>query len=508
MKNNIIPYLVSALVLFFVGCSEDPIEEYAFGTLTGKVVTKGDNVPLPNVKISTTPVSTTIFTDAEGNFIFEEIEAGDYSVQADLAEFLTAFEGANIIAGKTSNVIFEMDSVNSANILPRSPVLIFPEDGTENIGTEVELQWNSSDNDDDKILYTLELRNGETNEIQLFKDIKDTMFLVENLPIGKNFIWQVSADDGINEMVESALSSFATKDGASNRFFYTRNVDGNNVIFSGTEPVADDENNVNQNEIQLTGNDKNSYRPMKNNTVEKIAFLRSQGGENHIFTMKLDGTELTQVTQDIPVAGFRNSELEYTWFDNGAKLYYPNFNKLYSINQDGSGGQLVYQAADTVLISEVAVNPTNDLVAIKTNASNGYSARIIVVDLVAGTEQVVIENEPGALGGIDFSIDGNRVLYTRDVTGIENAEYRQLDSRIFEYDLTDATATEIDTGKAAGTNDLDVKYSPDDGTIIFMNTSNDGISERTIYRSIPDDEITGEGQSESLFTNAFMPNWE
>ncbi|MGB5555462.1 MAG: carboxypeptidase regulatory-like domain-containing protein [Flavobacteriaceae bacterium] len=506
MKNKTIPYLIIGLLLFVGACSEDPIDENAFGTMTGKVVTKGDNLPLPNVKISTTPISTTIFTDAEGNFVFEEIETGEYSVQAELDDFITGFEGAEVFADKTSNVVFELDSVQSSNLSPLSPLLIFPEDGAENIGTEVELQWNSSANDDDEILYTLELRNGETNEIQTYKDLKDTMLLVENLPIGKNFIWQVSANDGISKVVESALSSFATRDGASNRFFYTRNVDGNNVVFSGSDPNGEGGQNVN--ELQLTGNDKNSYRPMKNNTVGKIAFLRSIGGETQIFTMNIDGTELTQVTRTIPVAGFRQSDLEFTWHANGAKLFYPNFNKLYSINSDGSGNQLVYQAADTVLISEVAVNPTNDLVALKMNNSSGYGARVIVADLETGTEQVVIENQAGALGGLDFSIDGNRVLYTRDSTGIENAEYRQLDSRIYEYDLSALTTIEIDTRKVPGTNNFDPKYSPDDGSIIFVSTSNDGISERRVYRTLPDDQTTGEAQIELLFVDAFMPNWE
>lgn len=507
MKNKFLSYLILSSVLFLSGCSEEPIEEDAFGTLTGKVVTRGDNLPLSNVKVTTTPVSNTIFTDSEGNFSFDEIEAGDYSVQAELAEFQTSFEGANITAGKSSNVVLELDSINTANEIPLAPVLIFPEDGTENIGTETELTWSSSKNDDDDIFYTLELRNGETNEVQVFEELRDTTLLVQDLPIGKNFIWQVSANDRINTSTVSALSSFATKDGTSNRYFYVRNIEGNNVIFSSMLADPDDDE-ADSNELQLTGSDKNSYRPKKNNTTNKIAFLRSLGGETQLFTMNIDGTELNQVTSSVPVTGFKQSEIEYTWFDNGARIYYPNFNKLYAINQDGSGNQLVYQAADSDLISEVAVNPTNQTVAIKTNKINGYGARIIVVDLVSGDEEVVVENELGALGGLDFSIDGNKVLYTRDVSGIENIEYRQLDSRIFEYDLTTDIATEVLTAKIIGTNDLDPKYAPDDGSIIFVNTSNDGISERTIYRTAQTDEITGEVQNQALFSNAFMPNWE
>jgi hypothetical protein len=36
----------------------------------------------------------------------------------------------------------------------------------------------------------------------------------------------------------------------------------------------------------------------------------------------------------------------------------------------------------------------------------------------------------GALGGLNFSVTGQRIIFTRDVSGYENANYRQLDTRI------------------------------------------------------------------------------
>ena len=422
-------------------------------------------------------MSTTVFTDASGSFIIEGIQVGEYSVQAELGEYQTAFEAADILEGKTVNVVFELDSVNVDNLIPQTPKLLAPEEGAENMLTETEFVWSSSDNDDDAITYTLELRNGDTNETIEYEELKDTTLIVENLAIGKNYFWQVAANDGVNESVISALGGFATGSGEDNRFFYVRDIDGNNVIFSGSEAIGDSEGEVDQNALQLTGTTMNSYRPKKNATVDKLAFLRSVGGETHLFVQNSDGSGLQRITGEVPVAGFRQGALEYAWYDGGAKLYYPNFNRLYSINRDGSGNQLVYQLPETVFISEVAVNPSNDLIVIKTNNAEGYNARITVVDIATGTEQeVVVEGEPGALGGLDFSIDGAKVLYTRDVSGAENTAYRQLDSRIFEYDLPTDTATEIETDKSPGTNDLDAKYSPDDGSVIFVNTSNDGVS--------------------------------
>jgi hypothetical protein len=41
----------------------------------------------------------------------------------------------------------------------------------------------------------------------------------------------------------------------------------------------------------------------------------------------------------------------------------------------------------------------------------------------------------GALGGLNFSVTGQRIIFTRDVSGYENANYRQLDTRIYQYVL-------------------------------------------------------------------------
>jgi len=507
MKRHIPQFFltIGALILF-AACSEEPVDENAFGTLTGKVVTNGENSPLANVKISSNPVSTTVFTDAEGNFEISNIQVGEYSVQAELAEFQTGFEAASVLQGKTANIVFELDSISVNNLAPLSPRLLFPQDGAEIIGSEAEFVWSSSKNDDDEINYSIELRNGSTNEITTYSDIKDTTMLIDNLAIGNNYFWQVSASDGINTPVQSELGGFVINNGASNRFLYVRNIGGNNVIFSGSEPISELDDELDQNEVQLTSSNVNSYRPSKNNAVNKIAFLRSVGAETHIFTMNSDGTGLNQVTGNVPVAGFRQEELEYTWYDDGAKFYFPNFNKLYSINQDGSGIEMVYSIASTSLISEIAVNPVNDLVVIKSNDVNGYNAKIAVVNVTTDTEiEVVISGGQGGLGGIDYSADGAKVLYTKDTSGVQNTGYRQLDSRIFEYDLAANTATEIDTDKDDGTNDLDAKYSPDDGSIIFVNTSNDGISEKRIYRTR---DNLGFDRREAMFTNAFMPNWE
>jgi hypothetical protein len=62
----------------------------------------------------------------------------------------------------------------------------------------------------------------------------------------------------------------------------------------------------------------------------------------------------------------------------------------------------------------------------------------------------------GALGGLNFSVTGQRIIFTRDVSGYENANYRQLDTRIYQYVFATATTTDIGLDKPSGTLDLDV----------------------------------------------------
>mgnify|MGYP000737004308 FL=1 len=89
MKKVIKIISISLITLFLTNCGEEEtIGLIEYGNLTGKVVQKEGFVPIENVKIILSPSNNTVFTDAEGNFIFEGIEAQEYSVQAAKEEYL------------------------------------------------------------------------------------------------------------------------------------------------------------------------------------------------------------------------------------------------------------------------------------------------------------------------------------------------------------------------------------------------------------------------------------
>lgn len=487
---------LAVIIIAFSNCSEDPIEDVATGTLTGIVVMDGSNEPIENVRISTNPSSSTVFTDENGEFIIEEIAVDQYAVQAELEGFLTSFEGATITGGVTTNVIFDLRTDDANNRPPTTPILATPADNAIDIPLETQFNWSSSDPDDDDITFNIEIRNDVDEEILAFSTVNDTFVDVTGLRFGVKYFWQVEASDDINDdEIQSEISAFETIAAPQNRFLFVRNIDGNNVIFS-----ADDAGN----ELQLTALTENSFRPRRNNTANRVAFLSNSGAQTHIFTMDLNGENIQQVTSAVQVNGFNLDEVDFVWTENGGRLLYSNFDRLYSINADGTNLQQVYQTIDGSFITEVAISADESTIVLKTNDVNGYNVSIFTINNSGTIIDTVLSGVLGAAGGLDISFDNQSILYWRDMSGNENSSFRQLDSRVFIYDVIAGTSTDLSSQKTAGTNDFDCRFAPNEASVILTNTSNDGISQKDVITI----EIANLGTRPVLLMDAEMPDFE
>ncbi|WP_340063863.1 carboxypeptidase regulatory-like domain-containing protein [Ascidiimonas aurantiaca] len=488
---------LSLLCIGSLSCNEDKVDTFVAGEIMGKVVTRGDNEPVENVKVSTEPTSSTVFSNADGNFILEEVPSGDYSVKAEKEGLLTTFEAVTIREGATVSIVFEMDVETAANRPPGAPQLLLPEDVATDIGLEYLFVWSASDPDEeDELVYSLEIKNDRDDQVFLAENITDTVYRVSGLSFGTKYFWQVTASDSINSPVLSKVSSFTTLQNPENRFHYVREENGNNIIISS--------DSLQQRAFTMTSNTRNSFRPKKNNEVRRIAYLKTVGVETHLFTMDLSGDNEFQVTSSVSVAGFDMNEVEFDWSSNGAHFIYPNFNRLYRISLDGSGLQTLYETTDGSFITKCEWSEDGSFIAVTTNDQNGYNASLHLIDRSGNVLRTIVSGVQGALGGVSISVDGRKILYTRDVSGFENNAYRRLDARIFLYDLDTDITIDLSQDKAAGTNDLDPMFSPDNAEVIFVNTSNDGISPKSVFRK----PVTAQGERSLLFNNAFMPDWQ
>ena len=502
--KKIIKFLSFALFITFINCGEDStIASVEFGTITGRVVKANSFDPIENAKIILSPTNNTTFTDANGDFKFEEAPINDYSVEASKESFLNTFEPVSLEAGATVNIVFEMEISTALNNPPVTPELLTPTDGEEDLENSVELIWRSSDPDEDPITYKVEIRNDFNNDVIKVENLTDTTYVASNLKYGAKYFWQIAASDDINNEVLSPTNTFKVKVDPGNRFFYVKKEGGNNIIYSAN--INEANGNAIENVVKLTSSSKNSWRPRKNNQANLIAFLATDNNETHLFTMKSNGSDVTKVTSSIPVTGFNLNEVDFSWNTNGSKLIYPHFDKLYMINKDGSGLQQVYQTTDGSYITECDWNSDGTKIALKTNNTSGYNVAIYTIDMSGTVMDTVLTGVGGAAGGINFTVDGKLLLYTHDVSNFESSDYRQLDNRIFTYDFQAATATDLSTQKAGGTNDLDPRFSPNEAEIIFVNTSNDGVSQKNIYKMT----ISGSaGGRTEIFPSATMPDWE
>ncbi len=499
-------YSLVFLLLITLGCSEDTIDPELKGSITGVVRDRETNEILSGVVVKTNPTTTTATTGEDGRFTLSQIPVDDYSVQAELDDYTTGFEPALVTENSISEIIVLLNKNNGDNSAPTVPELLFPEDGAQNVGLQVEFSWNSEDAEDDLITYKLQLRNGLTQEIQEFIIVQDTTLVVSDLMLATNYFWEMTADDQENDPVTSSISEFTTLTQPDNPFFFTKIENGNNIIYSGNEDVSGSPE-INLNILQLTDSNDNSYKPKKNVTVNKLAYLRNVGGNTHLFTMNLDGTNKQQVTNTIPVGGFRAEELEFSWAQDGGALYYPSFDKLYKINVDGSGsGPPIYTTPDGSLISEVKIAQFDeDVILLKTNNFEGYEVKIYTYNLETEMEEhVILENVPGAALSIDISADGERVLYSRDIDEAENPIYRIFNSRMFIHDIPLNTTEMVQTDVLVGQNDYHCQFSPSEGAVIFTRVYNN-------INAIPSVFYTPIGQNEidkQLFEPGFFPDWE
>ena len=485
-------------VLFFFSCSEETLNSNQVGTVKGRVVDALTFEPIANARISTSPVTDAYFSDSDGYFTFENVPVGEYSFQAQKNSFVAKFVPVKVLENGSVQVIFELETSTANNKPPDVPVLTSPVDNATMQPLKLNLTWTAVDKENDVLTFTVTLRNGTTDEIITYKDMTSPSLEISGLKYSTKYYWQVSVSDGINSPINSVVNTFTTLAFPNPRFLYVKKINSNSVIYTA---------DADGNELQLTSSEYNSYRPSKNLEVNKIAFIKSDGSQNQIYTMNLDGSGLFKVTNTIPIAGFNMEYVTYSWSTNGSQLIYPNFNKLYRINADGGGLAEIFQTPNGKFISECDWSNDGSEIVLKVNDVSGYNVEIYVINPSGTVLYQVLSGLNGGVSGIDISVNNSKIVYTRDVSGFQNSNYRRLDSRIFIYDKGTNTSTELVSDKSNGFNDLDAKFSPNEAEVIFTNTSNDGISIKNIMK-VGVLNTSSTDTRAVLFSGGSMPEWK
>ena len=491
MKKNLQTVLL--LMLVFFSCKEDTFIPDTFGSVFGEVVVGGTNEQISNATVSTNPPTSIIQTDEQGQFAFENIKTGSYTLRVEKSGFVTKVSNISIFENNSANVVVELFSDSSSNNAPTMPVLIAPGDLTKDNELAVTLSWEATDPDGDDLTYDVKLFNSDLSlNTVLVEDTPDAFFDLEDLENETSYFWQVVVKDG-NTSVNGDIWNFETKEFPDLRLLFARQTNGKYDIYAGDELGTI---------FQLTDGSTNSWRPRMSPQRDKIAFLSNEGLETHIYTINRNGTDRQKVTS-IPVSGSNSLELDFTWSPNGDKLLYMNGNKLYTVNRNGTGTELFAEGPNGFSYAEVDWNLAENSVIARLVGDNPYNSIIHLHNGGGEFIQSLLADIPGSSGGAMLSLLGDEMLYTHDVSGFEVLSGRQLDARILIRGISAPVPSDLSIEKDPGTNDLDPRYSPDGSSIIFVNTNNDGISPRNIYKM----DLDGYNRT-LLFENAEMPDWK
>ena len=369
MKRNLQTVLLFVLILFF-SCREEPFEPDTFGSIFGEVVVDGTNEQVIDATVSTNPPTSILQTDEQGQFAFEDIKTGSYTLRIERSGFVTKVENVSVLENHSTNVVIRLTSDSLANNAPTMPVLISPADLSKENDLAVTLSWEATDPDNDDLTYDVKLFNSDLSlNTILAENISETSFELTELEYEESYFWQVIVKDG-NVDVNGDIWNFETKSFPDYRLLFARQTGGKFDIYAGDEDG---------NTIQMTDGSTNSWRPRMNPQRDKIAFLSNEGLETHIYTMNRNGTERERITS-IPVNGSNSLELDFSWSPNGFKILYMNGNKLYTVNIDGTGTELFAEGPNGFTYAEVDWNLSQNKVIARLVGDNPYNSVIHLHD--------------------------------------------------------------------------------------------------------------------------------
>ncbi|WP_197274016.1 carboxypeptidase regulatory-like domain-containing protein [Hymenobacter sp. DG25A] len=479
------------------GCKEDTITPTLYGSVEGVVLDASDNTPLANVIITTNPATSSFATDEEGRFSLPNIAAGKYSISAHKIGYKGETSSITVGEEQLTEVTLALEHAVS-NQGPNAPFNPSPAPGAVDQPVSLTLRWQGKDPDKgDSLRYDVLLYEGNSTDRNILAtSIRDTFYTVNNLKYNTAYFWQITARDQDGLTARSEVWSFRTASFPLNRYVFARTVEGNTDIYSA---------NADGSTLQrLTTAAFTETAPQISPTRDKIAYTSNETGQYQLYTMNRDGSGQRRITM-LSVEGYQNSGIGYCWSPDGAQLVYSHYDQLYRINRDGTGLTLLATAPAGRHFRQCDWTVQGNLLLVQTIGAKPYDSEIYLYNADGTSPRLVVKNLPGRVDSPSFSIDGTEMLYTHDAAGFESNAGRQLNTHIYKMKLDGTNLVDLSTGKQAGTNDMEPRFSPDGASVIFINQANDGQTPPEVWTV--GSEENGAARTK-LFDNADHPDWK
>ncbi len=479
-------------VILLTSCIEDKTEPLFAGSIKGIIESKQLKLPIKDVEINTSPVTSVTFTDNEGKFIIDNVQEGDYSILTNIEGYKRESFKVKVIKNITTEISIKLSATNIIAPSPQSPI---PNNGETKQPLKIILKWSVTNSPFDSLQYAIKIY--EANQVMPLietKHLKDTLYTVENLKFNTTYYWQVDVESSTGHVTSGDIWLFKTIPFPDNRIVFTSKKTGDYELYSS--------NITGDSLARITTTSSYELKPLYSSNREKIAFASNSNIDYQIYVMNKDGSGRQQVTT-IPIAGYHNQGIGFNWSPDNGKFIYSNYNKLYRIDKDGVNLTLIATAPINRNFRACDWTAVGNKIVVETISSSPYDSEIYLMNADGSDTTRVVDNLPGVIESPSFSVDGKEILFTRDVSGFESENGRQLDARIFIINIVTFNLKELSGDKPTGTNDLQPSFSPDGSRIIFTNASNDGTGVKSIWIMDKDGS-----NRKKVVDNAEMPNWQ
>lgn len=500
IKSPTVRHLLNLLVLIgisvLVSCCEKTEDVVEYGSLTGTVRDALTNDPIAGVSVYTNPASNSVVSDENGNFVISRVPAGAVTLTARKLDYKVYTVNIQVQADKNTEMVLILEKSEGYSSVSGTFSDPFPGNGATGQALPDTVWWQFLTSAQSDSL-TYDLRFFESPGTEPFLEslqLSDTFALVSGLRYHTTYYWQVSAINGGTTIAYSELWSFTTVDLPDNPILFARSTADNYDIWSV------DTAGVVLSPITQAGANMDWY-PRSNPVNGRIAFVSNRQLEPQIYTMNSRGEDVVKVTT-LAITGNYNEGTGFCWSPDGSMLLYPHYDKLYRVNQDGTGLTQIATAPAGRNFTACDWSHYTGKIIVQTTGNNPYDNELYLMDEDGSNVELFIDNLPGVIQNPVFSIDGLRVMYTRDADGLDLWDGRQLNSHIYMRAINDTVVTDLSADKPDGTNDLMPRFSPDGSMIIFVNTGNVPGSPMNIMIS----DLKSDHRS-SVIEDGTMPEW-
>ncbi len=484
--------LITLISVLLLSCLEDTFEPAEFGSIDGRVIESTNGDALIGVEIKTSPASNVSFSDSVGNFNFSQIPVGEYTFTASLNGYEKTFVNANVSLNLTTEVVIRMNRISTIPGIAFDPI---PSSGMDEISRDITLSWSSGTLVEDSATFNVLVYESNIDTAVFQKlNSTDTFISLQNLKYETTYFWQVTVISSTGDETKGELWNFTTIDFPDNRFLFVKNENGVYQIYSAPGDSM-------ENMIRINENTFNSLSPLFSRNRKEIAYSANSNIDYQIYIMDFNGKNPKQIT-DLPLDGFHSDGNEFCWWPDNGGILYSHYDKLYSIDRNGSNLRLISTANPGRHFGDCDFTDVTNKIVVQTIGNMPYQGEIYLMNSNGSDTMRIVDDLPGIIQNPSFSVDGKKIMYTRDASGFQSANGRQLDARIYILDLDSMETTDISLNKSAGTNDLRPRFSPFGSEIIFTNVLNDGTGEVKIFTM----DIDGTNRK-MLFQNADMPDW-